>query len=128
MHFEHVALNVPDPKAMAQWYVDHCGMRIIRSVDGPPYMRFLSDATGRVIFELYANARALIPDYGTQDPLVLHVAFAVEDMSATKARLLAAGASEISDEKLGDGTRLVMLRDPWGVALQLAQRGNPLGG
>jgi glyoxylase I family protein len=128
MHFEHVALNVPDPKAMAQWYVDHCGMRIIRAVDGPPYMRFLSDATGRVIFELYANAKAPIPDYVEQDPLVLHAAFAVDDMTATKGRLLAAGATPISDEQMSDGTRLVMLRDPWGIPLQLAQRGTPLGG
>lgn len=128
MHFEHVALNVSDPKAMAQWYVDHCGMRIIRAVDGPPYMRFLSDATGRVIFELYANAKAPIPDYVVQDPLVLHVAFAVDDMTKTKERLIGAGATVVSDEQLPDGTRLVMLRDPWGVALQLAQRGTPLGG
>jgi len=128
MHFEHVALNVSDPRAMAQWYVDHCDMRIIRAVDGPPYMRFLSDATGRVIFELYANATAPIPDYVAQDPLVLHVAFAVDDMATTKERLIAAGATTVSDEQLPDGTRLVMLRDPWGVALQLAQRGTPLGG
>jgi len=127
MHFEHVAFNVPDPRAMAQWYVNNCGMRIVRSTDGPPYMRFLADATGRVIFELYANPKAPIPDYTAQDPLVLHAAFAVEDMTATKARLVAAGATPISDELLADGTRLVMLRDPWGCSLQLAQRGTPLG-
>ncbi len=127
MHFEHVALNVPDPKAMAQWYVDHCAMRVIRYVDGPSQTHFVSDATGRVVFELYANAKAPIPDYARQDPLVLHVAFAVEDVATTKARLIGAGATEVSDEVLADGTRLVMLRDPWGVPLQLAQRGVPLG-
>lgn len=127
MHFEHVALNVPDPKAMARWYVDHCAMRIIHYVDGPAQTHFVSDATGRVVLELYANARAPIPDYAHQDPLVLHVAFAVEDVATTKARLIAAGATEVSDELHPDGTRLVMLRDPWGIALQLVQRGVPLG-
>ena len=29
MIFEHFALNVPDPQAMAQWYVAHCGMRVL---------------------------------------------------------------------------------------------------
>ncbi len=127
MHFEHVALNVPDPKAMAQWYVDHCAMRIVRYADGPAETHFVSDATGRVILELYGNAKAPVPNYARQDPLVLHIAFAVEDMSAAKARLIGAGATAVSDETLADGTRLVMLRDPWGVPLQLAQRGVPLG-
>lgn len=128
MHFEHVALNVPDPRAMARWYVEHIGMRVVRSVDAPPYMHFLADATGRVIFELYANPKAAIPDYPAQDPLILHVAFAVEDMDATIARLTAAGATVYSDEAQPDGGRLAMLRDPWGVALQLTQRATPLGG
>ncbi len=127
MHFEHVAVNVPDPQAMAQWYVTHCGMRIVRSVDAAPYMRFLADATGRVIFELYANPEAPIPNYMTQHPLVLHIAFAVADMAATKTRLIEAGATVYSEEVLPDGSELVMLKDPWGCALQLVRRTTPMG-
>ncbi|MGC9523268.1 MAG: VOC family protein [Anaerolineae bacterium] len=127
MHFEHVALNVPEPRAMARWYVEHCGMRIVRAVDEPPYTRFVADATGRVILELYANPEAPVPDYAGQHPLVLHIAFAVEDVAATKARLLAAGATVFSEEMLADGSELIMLKDPWGIALQLVKRGTPLG-
>lgn len=128
MHFEHVALNVTDPRAMAQWYVENLSMRIVLQVEAPPYMRFLADATGRVIFELYANPKATIPDYTTQHPLVLHAAFAVEDIDATMARLTAVGATIFSVETTPDGGRLAMLRDPWGMALQLTQRAVPLGG
>lgn len=127
MYFEHVALNVPDPRAMARWYVDHCGLRVVVSEDTSPYMHFLADATGRIILELYANPAAPIPDYPNQPPLVLHVAYAVDDMEKTKGELLDAGATLVSEATSDDGTVLVMLRDPWGLPLQLAQRGVPLG-
>jgi glyoxylase I family protein len=127
MHFEHTALNVPDPKAMAAWYVDNCDLRIIVATDSPPYMHFVADVTGRIVFELYANPKAPIPNYADQHPLVLHLAFAVEDIASAKARLLAAGATEFSDESLPNGSRLVMLRDPWGIPLQLVMRAESLG-
>jgi len=127
MHFEHVGFNVPSPIAMAMWYVDNCDLRIVVANDTSPCMHFVADITGRIIFELYANPLAPIPDYASQDPLVLHLAFAVDDMTATKARLLAAGATEVSDVTQPSGTRLVMLRDPWGIPLQLTSRSVQLG-
>ena len=127
MVFEHVALNVPDSRAMAAWYTTHCGLQVVHAGETPPYVRFVADSTGRVIMELYTNPKASVPDYAAQHPLVLHVAFAVSDIEATKARLLQAGATLFSDETLPDGSRLVMLRDPWGIPLQLVKRNKPLG-
>lgn len=127
MYFEHAALNVPDPRAMAAWYIEHCGLHVVRSIDVPPYMHFLADATGRVILEIYANPKAPIPDYASQEPLMLHIAYAVEDAGKVKDALLAVGATLCSDTGTSeDSTRLVMLRDPWGIPLQLCQRGTPL--
>jgi catechol 2,3-dioxygenase-like lactoylglutathione lyase family enzyme len=119
-------LNVPDAAAMADWYVENCGMRIVRASEGPPHMRFVADSTGRTVFELYSNEAAPIPDYAQQHHLCLHIAFAVSDANAERARLLAAGASVVEEQHLPDGTHLVMLRDPWGVALQLCARSTPL--
>jgi hypothetical protein len=99
----------------------------VRAQTTAPFTHFLADATGRVIMELYANPAAPIPDYAAQDPLVYHCAFAVEEVEAVKMRLLAAGATEVSDAFLSDGTRLVMLRDPWGIPLQLCKRATPFG-
>jgi glyoxylase I family protein len=60
-------------------------------------------------------------------PLVLHIAFAVEDVDETRAKLIAAGATaegEVTRPENGD--LLAFLRDPWGIPLQLASRGQPL--
>ena len=46
MQFEHFALNVPDAKSMAASYVENCGMRLLQSSDGPPYVHFLADGRG----------------------------------------------------------------------------------
>ena len=47
MNFEHFALNVPDARAHAQWYVQHLGFTIVRQRPDAPYTHFLADTTGR---------------------------------------------------------------------------------
>jgi glyoxylase I family protein len=125
MKFEHYAINVEDSVAVADWYVANCGMKIEVAQRVPPFMRFLSDSTGRVVIELYTNPAAPIPDYASRNHLEYHLAFAVEDLNAEHDRLKAAGCSFIEEVKPGDGSRLVMLRDPFGMALQLCQRAKP---
>tara|TARA_A100001037_G_scaffold287557_1_gene297149 strand:+ start:268 stop:654 length:387 start_codon:yes stop_codon:yes gene_type:complete len=127
MKFEHFAINVEDPPAVAAWYVDHLGMKVVRSAGPPAYMQFLADVTDRVVIELYNNPPDLIPDYAAQDPQVLHIAFAVEDIDATIARLAAAGATKVGGPgQTPFGDTLAMLRDPWGFAIQLTQRAEPM--
>jgi glyoxylase I family protein len=126
LRLEHVALNVADPRAMAAWYVAHLGMRVVRQVSGPPHTRFLVDAAGASVVEIYLNEDAAIPDYRAMDPLLLHLAFDSADPDADRAALVAAGATAVSDSRLPDGSRLLMLRDPWGLALQLCARSVPL--
>ena len=33
MDIEHFAINVKDPRAMADWYVRHLGLRVLRSLN-----------------------------------------------------------------------------------------------
>jgi glyoxylase I family protein len=126
LRLEHVALNVTDPRAVADWYVAHLGMRIVRRVEGPPHTRFLADAAGATVIELYENPAARIPDYRGMDPLELHLAFDSGDPDTDREALVQAGAIALSDAVLPDGSRLLMLRDPWGLALQLCARATPL--
>ena len=126
LSLEHVALNVAEPAAMAAWYVKHLGMRIVRQWPVAPYIHFIADAAGRTIIEIYSNPDDPIPDYAVMHPLRLHVAFAAPDPDGSRDALVAAGASVVDDQTRDDGTRLIMLRDPWGLALQLAKRREPL--
>ena len=126
LNIEHFACNVADPVAMAAWYVEHLGMRIVRRVQAPPHIHFLADAGSRVVIEIYSNGADPIPDYASMHPLRFHLAFAADDPDAVKAALIAAGATFVDEQTLADGSRLLMLRDPWGLALQLAKRTTPL--
>ena len=122
MKFEHFALNVPDVRSLAQWYVSHLGMKVARAKPEVPYTTFLADDTGRVIIEVYSNPNVSVPDYNAAHPLCLHIALVCDDPGATLARLVAAGATAGYDETLPDGSYFVMLRDPWGIPLQLVRR------
>jgi glyoxylase I family protein len=126
LNLEHIALNVADPVAMAAWYVKNLGMRIVRQSTVAPYIHFLADAAGRSVIEVYSNDADPFPDYASMHPLRLHVAFATSDPDGSRAALEAAGATFVDEMKRDDGTRLVMLRDPWGLALQLCKRPEPL--
>ncbi len=126
MKFEHFALNVENPVAMTEWYTTHLGLSIVRQLKESPFTTFLADSSGQIMLEIYHNTLADVPVYSKMHPLVLHLAFVshhpVEDM----LRLTAAGAILESDQKLGDGSHLVMLRDPWGFSIQLCKRGIPM--
>jgi glyoxylase I family protein len=127
MKIEHVAFNVADPVAMAQWYEKNLGMRTVRSGGPPVNARFVADASGQVMIEIYNNPKAAVPDYRKLDPLILHLAFHVDDVAATRQRLLQAGATAEGDVARSDGgDDLAMLRDPWGFPVQLVKRAKPM--
>lgn len=126
MIFEHFALNVASPVEMADWYVKNCGMKIVRSLRDPPFTRFLADESGRVVFEVYSNSGADLPDYRARHPLEFHFALQVEDAGAAMEALVDAGATLFEDQRPADGSHLVMLRDPFGIPLQLCQRTDPM--
>lgn len=99
MKIEHFAINVEKPLEMANWYVEHLEMKIVKQNTEPPYTTFLTDDSGRIMIEIYKNP--------------------VE-------RLLKEGAKEISNEVLENSSHLVMLKDPWGISLQLCKRAKPM--
>lgn len=126
MKIEHFAVNVADPEAMAAWYVEHLGLTIVRKLDGGPRTHFLGDDSGDVMLEIYNNPPDEVPDYASMNPLLLHIAFVCETPVETRAQLEAAGASYVEEVLIKDGSHLVMMRDPWGLAIQLCKRGNKM--
>ncbi len=126
MKLEHFALNVEEPLAMAAWYVEHLGLTIVKQLREPPYMTFLADSSGGIMIEIYRNPANEVPPYREMNPLLVHLAFVSEDPARDRERLEQAGASAVSDQHYEDGAHLVMLRDPWGLALQLCKRSSPM--
>jgi len=129
MKIEHVGITVQDPIRVAEWYCQNLGFRVVRGMQVSPYTHFLVDASGNGMLEIYNNPAAPVPDYTAMDPLLLHVAFDIgaEVIETVRDRLLANGATLYSDRVVTPaGDQLVMLRDPWGLAVQLAKRSTPM--
>jgi len=122
MTFEHFALNVPDARASARWLVEHLGFTIARQREEAPFTHFLSDDAGRIVVELYSNTAAATIDFPSTHPLLFHFAVVSVDAQSDRVRLEKAGATFFVEDALPDGTRLIMMRDPWGVPVQLCQR------
>lgn len=127
MDVEHLGLNVRDPAAMAEWYAAHLGMRVVLAKDQPVPVRFLADSADDVMMEIYHNPAAEVPDYSTVNPLVLHLAFTSDDVRRDHARLLRAGATSASEPGvLPTGDEIAIVRDPWGLPVQLVRRKQPM--
>ena len=126
MKLEHFALNVANPVAMAKWYAEHMEMKIVRQQNEAPYTHFIADNSGRIMLEIYCNPADQVPAYHSMNALIVHLAYVSTDPDADKERLLAAGASYDTEVRLDDGTLLIMMRDPWGVAIQLCKRAVPM--
>jgi glyoxylase I family protein len=123
MKIEHTAYQVADPAALARWYVEHLGLTIKRSQDTSHFGYFLADEGDAVMLEFYRQPHLPVPDYHAVDPLILHLAFWADDVPATRDRLLAAGATaEGSVVRNDQGDEVAMLRDPWGLPVQLVRR------
>jgi len=127
VNIEHIALNVDDPEAMAAWYGQHLGLRVLRKVGGEAAIHFIIDEADHVVLELYRHPASPRTDYASLHPQQLHIAFAVDDLEGEKQRFLDAGATLDGDiHALPTGDLLLFLRDPWGLTLQLVKRVTPL--
>ncbi|SMG41570.1 VOC family protein [Arenibacter troitsensis] len=125
MVFEHIALNVKNVEDIKDWYVSNMGLEVVFEQTEAPFMTFFEDSTGRVILELYYRPDEEITDFKTKHPLNFHMAFVSQNAEKDKNRLLDKGASFVEEITKEDGSHLVMLRDPWGMPLQLCHRTKP---
>jgi catechol 2,3-dioxygenase-like lactoylglutathione lyase family enzyme len=127
MKIEHTAYQVADPVALSRWYVAHLGLQIKRAQAESPFGHFLADDSGTVMLEFYKQTHLPVPDYRSMDPLLLHLAFLADDVGTVRARLMTAGATaEGNVVRNAAGDEVAMLRDPWGLTIQLIRRAQPM--
>jgi glyoxylase I family protein len=124
---EHVAFNVPDPVAAAKWYAENLGMKVMRQGGAPTFTTFIADSNAHMMIELFHNADFPLFDAANVSHMSIHLAFMVPDIDAMKKKLVAAGATVVEDiTKTPSGDQVLMLRDPWGLSIQFAQRVKPM--
>jgi len=128
VRIEHIALNVERPVEVAAWYCRCLGFTVKRSIPEPHSTYFLADESGETILELYCNPTAPVPDYFAWPPLTFHIAFVCDDIPGTVERLRRAGARVESPPSASGADELAMMRDPFGLCIQLARRASPLRG
>ena len=119
MRIEHIGINIKAPKEMAQWYCENLGLQIVRDT-GQAF--FLADENSNSILEIYNNPPDAVPDYASMDPLLFHIAFVSDDVKADFERLKKAGATPFGEIVEAGGDTIAILRDPWGLPIQLAKR------
>ena len=127
MRIEHIAINVEDPVAMANWYCENLGMKVVRKGSPPVNAHFICDAQENVMLEIYLNPPDDVPDYASMNPLVFHIAFMVDNVREICRRLITAGAKIVEDvSTTPQGDEFAILRDPWGVPIQFVRRAEPM--
>jgi uncharacterized glyoxalase superfamily protein PhnB len=127
MRPEHFELNLTDSRAKADWYIENLGLKIVRKGGAPSFGFFVSDAKDNMMLELNQDARYPVLEFEKINYNSFHVAFVVDDVKAMRDKLISAGAKlaeEIKNTPAGD--QVVMLRDPWGQAIQFVKRVNPM--
>ncbi len=120
--FEHIAINVPDPAAMVKWYTDNLGMKMIRGSFAPKASAFLADSGMHMMMEVLHNVDYPVLESGKIHQTSMHIAFVTPDIVQTQKQLVATGAT-ITDSlrKTDSGDQVLVLRDPWGLAIQFIQ-------
>lgn len=124
---EHIALNVLDPIAAVKWYTENLGMKVMRQGGPPTNTSFIADSGLHMMLEIGHNAECPVIDFAKVSHMSIHLAFMVDDISTTKAKLIAAGATVVEDiTRTPGGDDVLMMRDPSGLPIQFVKRVTPM--
>ena len=123
MKLEHFAINVPEPAAIAQWFADHLGMRIVMAQDVSPYMHFVADDDGSMI-ELYNNPSAADAGLRRNEPLQLsHCLLVYQHRRGQRKADRSRGNSHRRDHLQRYRRKVpAFFRNPWQIPVQFVQR------
>lgn len=119
--FEHTALASPEPRKLAQWYVDTLGFRINYEYDGNYFVRA---PDGTMLEIIPSQGDAVVTAMKT--PGIRHLAVAVTDFDAGHEELKAKGVQFLTGALDLSGNRLVFFADCDGNILHLIARPQPL--
>ena len=121
---EHTAISSPDPRKLAQWYVDHLGFHINFSYAGNYFVK----APNGSILEIIPSEGSLPPQTmaTNKNPGIRHLAIAIDDFDAAHEQLKSKGVQFQSEPLNNQGNRLLFFNDGDGNLLHLIHREKPL--
>ena len=124
MRIEHFAIYAEDTIALADWYCEKFGLKIVFQGDQQPPMIFVADEEGMAIEIIGRPAREQPIDFNT----VFHFAFLANDFDKVCEELKEQGVA-LEDETVGAaaGVRLCFFDDPAGNRGQIVWRAQSLG-
>lgn len=119
---EHIGFVINNPCAAADWYQSNLSYTILRKA-GDNSVAFIKEPRTGLIFE-FIGSRDIRPiDKDLSHPLQAHIAIKSDDIDKDRQRLMDAGASFVMDCRTHDpDAKVCVLKDPFGLYLQLAQR------
>ena len=118
---EHTAIASPDPRKLAQWYVDHLGFRINHHYENYYFARA---ANGAVLEFIPSEGPRMVA--ADRDPGIRHLAIEVSDFDAAYAALQAQGVKFVKDPYAIGSNRMVFFTDGDGNLVHLIKREKPL--
>jgi glyoxylase I family protein len=134
---EHVAIAAKNTEALARWYCDTLGFRVVvpgRSQaagmggQGGQGTWFVGPPEGGAVVEIIPAGDAPRTDHAPDDAGMRHIAFTVDDFDAVYNALVAKQVPFTGDVIGAPGERrIAFFTDPEGNLLQLVYRPQPLG-
>jgi glyoxylase I family protein len=118
---EHTALASPNPRRLADWYVDNLKFHINFEYAGN---YFVKAPDGTMLEIIPSEGEPLKPAIKT--PGIRHIAIAVDDFDAAHAQIREKGVTFLGEPYEINGNRLVFFEDGDGNFLHLIQREKPL--
>jgi glyoxylase I family protein len=118
---EHTAIASPDPKRLADWYVQHLDFRINYTYDGNYFVR----AADGSMLEIIPSVGERAPQQ-MKDPGIRHLAINVANFDAAADELKRRKVTFLGEPFTNQGNRLLFFADCDGNILHLIQRERPL--
>ena len=118
---EHTAIASPDPRRLAQWYVDHLEFHINFEYAGNYFVK----AKNGTMLEIIPSEGDRGPQ-AMKDPGIRHLAIAVDDFDNAHQDLQAKQVNFLTGVMNNQGNRLVFFSDADGNILHLIAREKPL--
>jgi catechol 2,3-dioxygenase-like lactoylglutathione lyase family enzyme len=122
---DHVAIAAKDSKALAQWYCDTLGLRILFDNGKEPPTYLVGGDMGGVV-EIMPDNGSAVTVHQPYDPGLRHIAFRVRDFDAAHAALQGKVLGLTQPGPAAGGGQIAFFHDPEGNLLQIVSRDQEL--